>query len=410
MSNPIRILELRCADGAGGGPEKTILLGTARTDRERFQITVCYLRHARDTAFDIHERAARLGIDYVELRQRHALDPLLVPALRRLVRERGIDLVHAHDYKTNFLALLLARREGVVPLATAHGWTGHSWREQWLYYPADRRLLARFPRVIAVSQEIRDILVRTGTAPDCVRTVSNGIDPEAFRRDPAKVGAARARFGLAPGEIAIGAVGRLEPQKRFDVLLQAFAEVSRTRPELRLFIAGEGAARAVLEAEIDWLGLGNVCQLLGHCGDITTLHHALDLFVQSSDYEGTPNVVLEAMALETAVVATAVGGTAELIADGVHGLLVPPGDVRLLARGMNQALTDLPATRRRTAAARARVEGPLSFATRMRKVEAIYEELVDPPYRLAGNRGQPYHAATTVVFGSPVNTVEGMTP
>src|SRR5262245_61252862 len=101
MKGPIRILELRCADGGGGGPEKTILLGTARTDSARYRITVCYLRHARDAAFDIHERAARLGIDYVELRQRHALDPAVVPALRRLVREREVDLVHAHDYKTN---------------------------------------------------------------------------------------------------------------------------------------------------------------------------------------------------------------------------------------------------------------------------------------------------------------------
>src|SRR5262249_41620764 len=155
------------------------------------------------------ERAARLGIDYVELRQRHALDPRIVPALRRLVHARRIDLVHAHDYKTNLLALLLADWEGVVPLSTAHGWTGHSWRAPWIYYPADRRLLARFPCVVAVSEAIRASLLQAGARPERVRTVVNGIDPAAFRRRREREPEARARFGIASGEIAVGAIGRL---------------------------------------------------------------------------------------------------------------------------------------------------------------------------------------------------------
>lgn len=376
MNQPIRILELRCADGAGGGPEKTILLGTARTDPARFAITVCYLRHVHDSAFDIHERAARLGIDYVELRQRHALDPTLVPALRKLVRERRIDLVHAHDYKTNLLALLLADWEGVKSLSTAHGWTGHSWREQWVYYPADRRMLARFPCVIAVSEEIRATLLQAGARPERVRTIVNGIDAARFCRKPEKVAEARTRFGLRPGESAIGAVGRLESQKRFDLLIRAFAERHRAHPETRLLIAGEGGLRSALETQIRDLGVAHAARLLGHCDDIVALHHALDLFVQSSDYEGTPNVVLEAMALETPVVATTAGGTAQLIDDGVHGLLVSPGDVLALSRAMARALADSTVTAARTRQARAWIEGPLSFATRMRKVEAIYEELM----------------------------------
>ncbi len=387
MNEPIRILELRCADGAGGGPEKTILLGTARADPARFAITVCYLRHAHDPAFDIHQRAARLGIDYVELRQRHALDPAVVPALRKLVRERQIDLVHAHDYKTNLLALLLADWEGVAPLSTAHGWTGHSWREQWVYYPADRRMLARFPCVITVSEEIRENLIRVGARPERVRTIVNGIDAARFRRDPERFAEARARFGLVPGEIALGAVGRLEPQKRFDLLIRAFAELHRERPETRLLIAGDGGLRFALESQIRELGLSHAARLLGHCDDIVALHHALGLFVQSSDYEGTPNVVLEAMALETPVVATTAGGTAQLIDDGVHGLLVPPGDAEQLGRALALALADHVATASRTRRARKRVQGPLSFDTRMRKVEAIYEELMF--HRLAGSCRRP---------------------
>ncbi|HSG39988.1 MAG TPA: glycosyltransferase, partial [Thermoanaerobaculia bacterium] len=144
---------------------------------------------------------------------------------------------------------------------------------------------------------------------------------------------------------------------------------------LRLVLVGEGGVRGELEAAARRLGAGKDCLLLGHRSDVADLHHAFDLFVQSSDYEGTPNVVLEAMALGTPVVATAAGGTAELIQDGVHGLIVPPGDPARLREAIELALADREATARRAAAARALVEGPLSFEARMRAVEAIYEEL-----------------------------------
>jgi glycosyltransferase involved in cell wall biosynthesis len=370
------VLEFRCAEGAGGGPEKTILLGAARADGRRHAVTVCYVRNEGDAAYDIDVRAARLGVDYVEVRQRGPFDLRVLAAVRRLVRERGIQIVHAHDYKTDLLALVLARQVGVIPLATAHGWTGHTRRERWLYYPLDRRLLARFPRLIAVSGQIRDELVRAGAAPDQVQIILNGIDHIAFRRDPGRRHSARDRLGLADGEWAIGAVGRLAPQKRFDILLEAFARLRQVHPQARLLVAGEGELRGDLTDAARWLGLADVCRFLGHVADIRAFHDGLDALAQSSDYEGTPNAVLEAMALETPVVATDVGGTAELIAHGVHGLLVPRRDPGALAAALEKTLADRPAAALRAAAARTRVEAELSFAARMRAVEGIYDELL----------------------------------
>lgn len=375
MAPPIRVLELRSVRGTGGGPEKTILLGAAAADPGRLAVTVCYLREPHDPLFRIGEQARQLGIDYHEIEERHPLDPGVVSALRRLARQRGIRIVHSHGYKTNLLSWLLARREPVVSLATVHGWTGHSRRERWLYYPLDKRLLTRFPRLIAVSGEIRHELVRRGARPERVTTLLNGIDPSAFRRDPARAPVVRSALGLAPGDVVLGAVGRLEPQKRFDRLLEVFAALRRDRPGLRLVLAGEGGARGELEAAARGLGIERDVLLLGHRTDVADLHHAFDLFVQSSDYEGTPNAVLEAMALETPVVATAAGGTAELIEDGVHGLIVPAGDAARLREAIERALDNPEARARRTAAARARVEGPLSFQARTRALEEIYREL-----------------------------------
>jgi len=374
MSRPVRVLELRSVWGTGGGPEKTILAGARRTTPD-IAVTVCYIRDTRDPVFSIDERAQLAGVDYLEVRERHSLDPRIWSQLRALIRSRGIDIVHAHEYKTDVLAYFLAKAERVVPLATAHGWTGHSWREHRVYYPADKRTLARYPKVIAVSGDVRNELLAFGASASRVEVILNGIDPNAFRRDPSRRAAERARYHLLEGDLAIGAVGRLEPQKRFDNLISAVASLRATRSMLRLLIAGDGSLRAELQRQIDGAGLGNSCQLIGHCDDIRGFHDALDLLVQASDYEGTPNAVLEAMALETPVVATDAGGTAELVTDGVHGLIVRRGNLELLRDGIARALADPAATRTRAAAARARVETDLSFERRMQRVEAIYREL-----------------------------------
>lgn len=345
-------------------------------DPERAQVTVCYLRDQRDPVFDMDERAAQAAVDYVEIRERHSLDPSVWPSLQRLIRERQIDVVHAHDYKTDVLTLLLSRVTTARPLSTVHGWTGHSTRERLCYYPADKHVLARFPRVIAVSGEIGRELVRYGVESTRITTVLNGIDHRRFRKDRSKVLEARSAFGLDPSEIAIGAVGRLEPQKRFDRLLEAFAAVRVSRPQLRLFIVGDGSQRAALEQQQHALGLHDSCTLLGHVADVIPSHHAFDLFVQSSDYEGTPNAVLEAMALETPVVATDAGGTAELVHDGVHGRIVPIGPAERLADAIHAAFDDPAGTSRMAVSARLRVEGELSFESRVRRVESIYQEIV----------------------------------
>jgi glycosyltransferase involved in cell wall biosynthesis len=374
MSAPIRVLELRSVAGTGGGPDKTIL-ASARRDNPDVLLTVCYLCNAGDDTFTIGEQARAMGLDYVEIRERGMIDRAAWRSLRALVRERRIDIVHGHEYKTDLMAYLLARAERVIPFATAHGWTGHSARERRVYYPVDKRLLVRFPRVAAVSGEIKRELVRVGADPRRIDVILNSIDPVRFVRDAAQRQPARASYGLDAGDVVIGAVGRLEPQKRFDLLIAAFGKLVRQRPALRLLIAGEGSLRAALQAQIDELGLGDRCRLTGQ-SDVIPFHHAIDLFVQSSEYEGTPNVVLEAMALETPFVATDVGGTAELFEDGVHGLLIQPRDEAGLMGAVERILDDPGGARERARAARRLVETDLSFDRRMAKIDRVYAELM----------------------------------
>ena len=372
---PVRVLEFRMVRGTGGGPEKTILAGATLADPARTRVIVCYLRDARDDVFGIDRRAQAMGVDYTEVVERHSLDRQTPALLCDVIRERRIDIVHSHDYKTDLLAWLAARRTGVGLLATAHGWTGHSARERWLYYPLHKRLLARFPLVIAVSSEIRHELIGHGAPPARVRTLLNGIDPGAFIRQPGREADARARFAVPADAFVIGAVGRLEPQKRFDTLIAAFADVVCAHPNAMLLIAGDGSLRDALQQQIAAAGLERSCRLAGLVDDIVMFHHALDLFVQSSVYEGTPNVVLEAMAMNTPVIATDVGGTRELCEPDTQGIIVPPGRQDVLTAAMLELVADAGRRHRLAAAARTRVVEELSFQRRVGVLDDVYEQI-----------------------------------
>jgi glycosyltransferase involved in cell wall biosynthesis len=376
MDSPISVLELRSVRGTGGGPEKTILLGTQLRNRSRFAVTICYIRDVRDEIFGIDERAKAMGVDYLEVRERHSFDPSILRSLKDLVRDKQIAIVHAHDYKSMLLALLLRSSARVIPLLTEHGWTGNSARERYVYYPLAKRIARWFPRVIAVSSEIKDELVHRGTPAERVTVLLNGIDPVTFRRTDREREAVRSSLGYSKDAIVIGAVGRLERQKRFDLLLDAFAPLSRKHQHLQLAIVGDGSLRAALTSRAERLGLAERTRFLGHRDDIVQLHHAFDLFVQSSEYEGTPNAVLEAMAMETPVIATDVGGTKELAHPGIHALIVPKLDVAALQAAIDQTVNDPVSARDRATAARRRVESDLSFEARTRRLEDIYEYLM----------------------------------
>ena len=382
MQHRINVLELRSVRGTGGGPDKTIMMGAARTDPTRFRVTVCYIRDRRDGVFGLDRLARRLGLDYVEIVERHSFDRQIWPALRRLVRDRSIDIVHAHDYKTDALAWLLARTERLGLVSTVHGWSGWSLRERLLYYPADRQLLRAFPRIIAVSHTLKADLLRAGVDPDRVSVILNGIDVKAFRRDPGRVAAARAAFGLRQSAQYVAAVGRLEREKRYDVLIDAVALLRRVA-DVGLLIAGTGSLEAELRKHADRRGVSDACVFAGQVTDVRDVFHAADVFVQSSDNEGAPNAVLEAMALEVPVVATDVGGTGDLVSNGVHALLVPRRDPERLASTIHHTIRHRSAALQRVAAARRRIEDELSFDARMRALESVYERLIASHRRVA---------------------------
>ena len=278
MRAPVRFASSNCAACAAPAavPRRPSCWARRMADPARAQVTVCYLRDQRDDGVRRSTRAPpHAGVDYVEVPERHSFDRQVWPQLRRLIAERA-DRSGARARLQDRPAGAAAARKSTAAWPRCRPCTagpGTRRASGYCYYPADKRVLARFPRLIAVSSDIARELIAHGADPARVTTVLNGIDPRQFRRDPAQVRRARAALGLQPDDIAIGAVGRLEPQKRFDLLLEAFAALhaAATRT-LRLVIAGDGSLRKPLEAAAPGARPRRLgARLTGHVTDVVAV-------------------------------------------------------------------------------------------------------------------------------------------
>lgn len=175
--------------------------------------------------------------------------------------------------------------------------------------------------------------------------IPNALDPSPFTTAPVGRDQVRAELGVAPHEFLWLCIARLEPQKGHRSLVSAFGKVHAQHADTRLALVGDGPLRGELRAHVAALGLGTRVELLGRRGDVPALLAACDALVLASRWEGTPNVVMEAMASGRPVVATAVGGTEELVVHGKHGFLCPAEDAAALAGAMIR-LQDLPHAQR----------------------------------------------------------------
>jgi glycosyltransferase involved in cell wall biosynthesis len=365
-----RILHLRTVSGRGGGPEKTIL-NSPRFLQHQYQMRLAYIRPSQDAEYNMPERARNMGVDLADIPECSGVDFRTLWRLAREIKAFCPDLLHAHDYKTNILSVLLGRWYGVPVVTTMHGYVTRGGRLE-LYYRLDRWALRRMDHVIAVSEDLQKMALDLGVPPARCSFVPNAIDAEQFARRHS-VAAAKQQQDLYPGRPLIGAVGRLAPEKGFDLLIRAVDQLLRTGLDLELRIVGEGEERPRLEALIRELDRADRIRLLGYRSDVRDFLETLDILALSSLREGLPNAVLEAMAMEVPVVATRVSGVPGLIDHGMNGLLIEPGSLPELTQGLARLVGDSGLRDRLRRAGRATVESRYDFVVRMNRVRAIYD-------------------------------------
>ena len=368
------VLDVRVVTGSGGGPDKTILNSPRHMTSAGYRMLCAYMHPPGDPGFEqLRRKASACDAPLISIDDRGPLDWRVIRQFLQICRREGVRIWHGHDYKSNALGLLLRRAWPMRLVSTVHGWVTDT-RRTPLYYAIDRRCLARYDTVLCVSRDLQERCLASGVAARRCTLLENGIDTDAFSRTT-DIGQAKLQLRFSDRPL-VGAVGRLSPEKGFDVLIRAADQLMRSGVDFQLVIAGEGPHRPRLESLIGKLGRQDRIRLLGYSSDPILLYQAMDVFALSSLREALPNALLEAMALEVPVVATAVGGVPDVIRTDANGLLVAAGDTDALAGVLRRLLADESLRSRYARAGRATVERDYSFAERMRKLAAIYDQLL----------------------------------
>lgn len=319
-----------------GGTER-LVIQLASALRPRADICVCCLDSEGSWASEIRD----LEIPILTMNRKPGFSPAISIKIAREITQRGISIAHCFHYSPfvyTALASRFSRIEGLVYTETGR-LTDSS--------PSPKRrlvnsILARLPGTfVAVSKELRQHMISEGFSAERVGVVYCGIHPGSSptNRDRAQ---ARKDLGLSSGQAVIGTVARLDPVKNLGSLIDAYSDFRSRLPNSKLVILGDGEERGSLELRARELGVGGDVVFAGRVPDVRSLLPALDLFVNCSVTEGVSLTILEAMAASIPVVATAVGGTPEVVQHEKTGLLVPPNDRVALARALTQAIRDRP--------------------------------------------------------------------
>ncbi len=356
---PVRLLFLVTTFDRGGA-EKTIVRLAASLPRDRYAVAVAALQgRSGRIAADL----AAAGVPAHDLRMRTKLDVGGALRLRALLTRERIEVLYSFLFHANLMGRLVGGWCGVPVRIGAEriaSWEGPI-----------RRLLNRVTgglatRVVAVSEAVREETARTlGIARERIAVIPNGVDTHAFT--PAS------RPVAAP---VIGCTGRLHRKNGHPTLLDAFAAIRQAVPEARLLLVGDGPERGSLERAVSRRGWGGIVTFAGEQADVRPWLHRIAVYVQPSISEGMSNSILEAMASGLPVVATRVGGTPEVVEDGVSGLLVPPEDPAALATALVTLLGDPARRAAMGAAGRDRVARRFSQAEMIRRTTEFLDALV----------------------------------
>ncbi|MCY7353514.1 MAG: glycosyltransferase [Lysobacter sp.] len=313
------------------------------------------------------------GVDVRACNKRHGLDLRALSRMRTLLREDPGAVLHSHNAVAHYYAALAAvglRLGRVVNTRHAMPVGGGAGRREWLY----RRSMCMTDVAVAVCETARLQLQRQGVCPSLgLVAIPNGIELERFLPVSAQARRQLAEtLEVPPDTLLIGTVGRLNEVKDHATLIRAFRLVHEALPATALLLIGGGALRAQLETVARTEGVDGAVYFFGDRGDVDVLLRGLDLFAMSSLTEGYSVALLEASAVALPIVATDVGGNAEIVRQDVSGQLVPASDPKALAAAMISLLRDRERAAAMGRAGREWVLGEGSFQSMAARYAGIY--------------------------------------
>ncbi len=326
---------------------------------------------------DFVTAARALGLEVDVIPERGRFDRGVISSLRKIVEQRTPDIVVTHQVKSHFLMKVSGLWKKYPWVAFNHGYTTTD-RKMLLYNRLDRWSLRKADRVVTVCDAFARQLVNMRVPRARIHVQHNSIRPESNVR-PEESRALRKQLGIKEGERMILAVGRLSKEKAQIDLLRAVKHLRETNPGInaQIVIVGDGPERKPLGAAAALLRLSDRVVFTGQVNDVQIYYAAADVLVNPSHSEGSPYVLLEAMAANVPLVATAVGGVPEMVENNETALLVPANDPTSLANSIARVLTDREFAQRLTTNAAKLVETRYAPESYVRSLVEAYRKVIN---------------------------------
>ncbi len=357
----MRILHIDTERGWRGGERQALWL--AAELRQRGHLTIVAARPGEPRA----QRSIEAGLEVAPFSPRFEADPRAAMRLRRLIRNRRIELVHAHTAHALGLAAIATIASG-VPLVAARRvdfHLRHNVGTRWKY--------GRAAAVIAISRAVADILALDGVDRAKIAIVPDGTDVQ--RRIVRATPAALMALGVKQGAPLVVQVAQLVPHKDPLNFVRAIATARERVPDIQALLVGEGELRMSVENTGRALGLTGVLHVVGYRNDADALLAAADVVVLSSREEGMGSVLLDALLLAKPIAATRAGGIPDVVEQNINGLLAPVEDSRALGENISRLLTDRQLAQRLSAEAQ-RGAANFSVERMTERTLAVYARVI----------------------------------
>ncbi len=364
-----RVLQFICPTGIYGA-ERWILALANNLSAERVTVELAITRESGQQNMAVFNNS---GHPCHEIPLRNPFDLSAIRQLARLLRERGIDILHTHGYKSDIIGLLAAKWAGVKVVATPHGF-GEAKHAKLKLYKWLGGYALRFANVVApLSAQLQQEVEALGVRADTIHYIQNGVDLTEIDRRLAECGN---NVPATASSSRIGYIGQIIPRKKLQLLLSVFDQLWTTDPSLELVIVGDGPDRPAMEAIASALPSAAKIQFTGFRSDRLAILSELDVFVMTSSSEGIPRCMMEAMAMETPVAAFAIPGIDQLLIHEQTGMLAPYAQTELLAAHIQRLLDDKAFARSLASRGRQFIVRHFSAKRMADQYSSVYEELL----------------------------------
>ncbi len=307
------------------GAENVLLEISKVLHKEGFCPIVGVIKNKHNPHTEVAAEAQKNNLPTILFPCKGKVDFKTIAMIRSFIKGAGVDLIHTHNYKSNSYAILSSMGLNIPLITTCHNWILNSAKLR-LYKMLDAFFLKRFDKIIAVSELVKEDILKNSISPDKVVTIFNGVDIDKFE-NVYDIDYLRKEFGIRKQCKVIGTVGRISKEKGHIYLLEAAKQIKRLSSDIVFLIVGDGP----LKEDIVKRFSQPFIIFTGIRTDMPAIYSLIDIFVLPSLNEGMPMVLLEAMVSKKPVVATKVGAIHEVVEDMTSGLLVEPGDIKGLA-------------------------------------------------------------------------------